>query len=836
MTVELYEAALRAMPYSASVYELDSTVVYMNPATERMMGATFAELRGKRLFEVYPDAVGTAFHTAFSAAAAGKGPQTFTHYYRRFDNWFASDVLLEAGRIHVYAREIGEEIRRQRRLDTLGRISAVLADDSLDEAARVRGLADAVSGVLDAQCTLALLTDDRETLEPLVRTSADPAALALLAPLTRWSAHVGHPGEALRTRTAVLDAGESKSLVPIEIRDAPRMRASVVEYNLSSVIAVPLIVDTDPIGVLIVTRRGNAVPLNHHDRTLLVEVAPSIAVYLSNARRREQRARTERGRELVARASAQFNRSLDWKATVAAVAELPVGEMADLCMVDRLLPDGTLERIAIAGRDQPSPTAVPAVLVRVPSHGASRAAIERRGPVVLRDIDETLLRRNALDDRHYEALRSLEARSAVSVPLMYGGEPLGVLSIASRTRNFDEIDVSIVTELAAHAATALENARLFEEAQHARSDAEHANRSKDEFLAMLGHELRNPLAPLVTALDLMHLKHVPQLDRERAILRRQVDHLSRLVDDLLDISRITRGKIELRHDRVVVADIVTKAVEQTSPLFDEKRHHLVVDVPPDLIVEGDPTRLAQITANLLSNAAKYTAPEGRIEIRATRVGTDVEIRVRDNGIGIAPVMLPHVFDLFVQAPQSSERPAGGLGLGLTIVRSLVELHRGRVMVHSDGAGKGSEFTVTLPTLADKTVAADRAASPHITRSATSRRVLVVDDNEDAALMLGELLDAHGHEIRTAFDGPSALRIADEVHPEVAVLDIGLPVMDGYELANRLRAQPTLQDVRLIAVTGYGQESDRAKSREAGFQAHLAKPVSIETLVRLVEHA
>jgi len=376
-----------------------------------------------------------------------------------------------------------------------------------------------------------------------------------------------------------------------------------------------------------------------------------------------------------------------------------------------------------------------------------------------------------------------------------------------------------------------ENARLLREADEARREAEAANRAKDQFLAMLGHELRNPLAPIATALELMAMRG-PAHARERATIARQVDHLSRLVDDLLDISRITRGTVELSRARTPVAAIVSRGVEMASPLLEQRRHELHLDVARDLDVDGDATRLAQVIANLLTNAARYTDPGGRIRVRAARAGDDAVITVTDTGVGIAPEMLPHVFEMFVQAPQTLARTRGGLGLGLAIVKSLVELHGGRVAVRSEGAGQGSTFEVRLPALGPAVAEPPRSARAPAP-AARRLRILVVDDNQDAAALLGELLESHGHEIRTAHDGPAALRVVEDFQPELALLDIGLPVMDGYELALRLRARPELHAMRLIALSGYGQEADRLRSRAAGFEHHLAKPVTIAKLLELI---
>ena len=380
------------------------------------------------------------------------------------------------------------------------------------------------------------------------------------------------------------------------------------------------------------------------------------------------------------------------------------------------------------------------------------------------------------------------------------------------------------------------NDRLREREQAARREAEAASRAKDEFLAMLGHELRNPLAPILTALQLMKLRGSDDTARERVVIERQVKHLTRLVDDLLDVSRITRGKVELREEVVELADVVAKAIEMTSPLLEERQHTLRVDVRRrGLAVKGDPTRLGQVVANLLTNAAKYTGQGGDISVEAASNGDDVVLRVRDNGMGIAPEVLPHIFDLFVQERQAIDRAQGGLGLGLTIVRSLVERHGGTVAAHSAGVGRGAEFTIRLP----RTSAAERATPRRGKDGAAAvarrtLRVLVIDDNADAADMLGRALLAHGYAAQVAYDGLHALRVVGEFRPHVAFIDIGLPVMDGYELARHLREDPACAGMRLIAVTGYGQASDRARALAAGFEAHLVKPVDWESITRLLE--
>jgi signal transduction histidine kinase/DNA-binding response OmpR family regulator len=379
-----------------------------------------------------------------------------------------------------------------------------------------------------------------------------------------------------------------------------------------------------------------------------------------------------------------------------------------------------------------------------------------------------------------------------------------------------------------------ELARASSEAQAARAVAETANRAKDEFLAMLGHELRNPLSPILTALQLMRM-HSGET-REQAVIERQVGHLVRLVDDLLDVSRITRGKIELRKQPIELAGAITAGLEMARPLLEQRRQHLDLNVSPEgLLLLADTNRLAQVVSNLLTNAAKYSDHGSTIHLTAQREGAWLQLSVRDEGVGLAPELLDRVFEIFFQQPQSIDRSKGGLGLGLAIVRSLVEMHGGRVSARSEGLGKGSEFIVELPALPS----AEDLRNPPLALLSSDlsgrgsadqqKRVLVVDDNADAADMLVDLLDDLGYVAKASYDAASALAQAPAFDPDICLLDIGLPVMDGYELAARLRRDPIDRDLRLVAVTGYGQDADRIRALEAGFDAHLVKPVSLDAL-------
>jgi signal transduction histidine kinase len=443
---------------------------------------------------------------------------------------------------------------------------------------------------------------------------------------------------------------------------------------------------------------------------------------------------------------------------------------------------------------------------------ASRLADALRGQPPWSDLPVVALSRGGPDSS--AALRAMET--------------LGNVILLERPVRVSTLLTAVRTALRARA-------RQYQARAHL-AQLQEADRRKDEFLAMLAHELRNPLAPLRNAL---HIVRQRGPDRRAAtrhawdLMDRQVGHLVRLVDDLLDVARITRGKVELRREAVDLAEAATRAVESARPLIDARRHRLTYEGPPVPVrVEADPVRLTQVIGNLLNNAAKYTDEGGQITLMVEREGREAVVRVRDTGVGITPEMLPKVFDLFTQVDRTLDRAQGGLGIGLTLVRSLVEMHGGCVQAFSAGVGAGSEFVVRLPVLAgaegNETGTAPGAAAP-----VTPRRILVVDDNVDSAESLALLLQMAGHQSRTAHNGPGAIAATDAFRPEVVLLDIGLPGMDGYEVAQRLREAAGGEKLLLIAQTGYGQEEDRRRSRKAGFDAHLVKPVDPGALQTLL---
>ncbi|TMG85345.1 MAG: PAS domain S-box protein [Betaproteobacteria bacterium] len=362
-----------------------------------------------------------------------------------------------------------------------------------------------------------------------------------------------------------------------------------------------------------------------------------------------------------------------------------------------------------------------------------------------------------------------------------------------------------------------------------------SERQMNEFLAMLSHELRNPLAPMVNALGLMKRRPGSDQTELRGVVERQVGHLARIVDDLLDVSRITGGKIALKKEILDLNAVVSHALESCRPLLEARRHAVELRLSDEpLPLDADATRLSQVLLNLINNAVKYTPEGGRISLETRRENEVALLRVRDNGIGISAALLPRVFDLFVQGDRSLDRTEGGLGIGLTLVRRLVEMHGGSVAAFSEGAGDGSEFVVRLP------LALGRAATPRMlpaepeARPRTRRRLLVVDDNRDFANTLSLLLETFGHEVRTVYDGRAVLPMATDYRPDAVLLDIGLPGMNGYEIARELRSAPALSQLTLVAFTGYGQEEDRRRVREAGFDFHLVKPVEVAELTRVID--
>jgi PAS domain S-box-containing protein len=564
----------------------------------------------------------------------------------------------------------------------------------------------------------------------------------------------------------------------------------------------------------------------------------------------DHRKRNEIRHRLLADANAALSSSLDYETTLKNVAGLVVPAFADGCIVYELTEARKLKFVAqvfaIPERgyyaEQMRPYCLGAKDVQ---HGPAYVAETGKSDLVPL-VNDVVLQHLAQDERHFEILKGVQFRSYIAVPLRTHDRTLGVISFISHEegRYYDRDDLGFAEELGRRAALAIDNARLYrdmrwelEQRKRAEEELAAADRRKDEFLATLAHELRNPLAPIRHAMHVFHLygTNDPTLQRAREIVERQVANMVRLVDDLLDVSRIQRGKITLRKERLNLQAILEEAIESTNPMILKQGHELNVAVPREpLLLDGDPTRLEQIFVNLLSNAAKYTPPGGKIWISAKAEGKDLAVSIRDSGIGIAPEMLPNVFNMFIQADKSLERSFGGLGIGLTIVRHLVEMHGGSIEARSEGLGKGSDFIVRLPAAAPAPSGTLSGGMHGIDLSSAAKSVLLVEDNEDSRETLSAVLSIWGHRVTLARDGAEAIRQGLAIRPDIAIVDVGLPGVSGYEVARQLR-QTLGQGILLIALTGYGQPEDRKKAFDSGFNAHMVKPADLDELQRLINH-
>jgi signal transduction histidine kinase/ActR/RegA family two-component response regulator len=453
------------------------------------------------------------------------------------------------------------------------------------------------------------------------------------------------------------------------------------------------------------------------------------------------------------------------------------------------------------------------------------------------------------------AYAGIGARAVVIVPIIEEARLAAVFYLHEPSaRHWTEQETAMAEDVARHTRevvrrsrleetlrdAALERDALLQSERLARVQAERLSNAKDEFLAMLAHELRNPLAPISSSASLLSMQFSaePRICQTSSIISRQVKHMSRLIDDLLDVSRVTRGLVKLKLATVDFREVVTGALDQTRPLVLEKAHQVRVELPETPVwVRGDHTRLVQSVANIVNNAAKYTQKGGQLVLALEAVDGSMVLRVRDNGSGMPPDLVPSVFDLFTQGARTLARSQGGLGLGLTLVKRLIDLHEGEVAAHSDGVGLGSTFTLTLPCVTGACDGGDmQPCDPEAARAVLQRklRVLIVDDNSDAADSLANLLQVQGHATSVEYDAESALRRARAERPDVMLIDIGLPDVDGYQLASALRSLPETAATVPVAVTGYGQAKDRERALQAGFAHHLVKPVDMTALVRILE--
>ncbi|WP_337176706.1 PAS domain S-box protein [Paludisphaera sp.] len=534
------------------------------------------------------------------------------------------------------------------------------------------------------------------------------------------------------------------------------------------------------------------------------------------------RERSEEGIRFLADAGASLAELVDYESTLRRIANLAVGGFADWCAVDVLDDSGERRRLAFTQGESPESAAVRAAASDAEALGGVVPHVLRAGePEVVADLDAMDVDASPAGRERLARLRAAGVRSYLCVPIRSRGRVIGGLTFLSGSprKLFGPEQLRVAQELSDRVAVAIENAGLYHRLQE-------ADRRKDEFLATLAHELRNPLAPVRNGVQILRMG-VPEGESQEnllAMMDRQLSHLVRLVDDLMDVSRVTSGKVALRREPLDLRAVVEAAVETSRQMIDSGGHELVVHAGDEpLPLEADRTRLVQVVANLLNNAAKYTPRGGRIEVAVGREGSRAVVRVSDDGAGIPAEMLPRIFDMFTQVGATLDRAQGGLGIGLTLVRRLVEMHGGTVVAESPGPGLGATFIVRLPLVRPAAAVAPGAAPEAGGAAAPPLAILVVDDNRDSADTLAMLLSIKGHEVRAAHDGPEALRILESYRPSLILLDLGLPGMSGYEVAHRIRSSPHLRDIHLAALTGWGQDEDRRRTREAGFDDHLVKP-------------
>jgi signal transduction histidine kinase/ActR/RegA family two-component response regulator len=554
---------------------------------------------------------------------------------------------------------------------------------------------------------------------------------------------------------------------------------------------------------------------------------------LESERQREQVARTEAERHSrEADELRRLSRALTYTTSPTAAAQRVTDAVKRLfdpsSSVVRLLEaDGAMVAVAVTGE---SPVVGPGH--RMPAGtGVVGLAVTERRMVVTSSVltDSRVNLPPAVREQHERQHHQL----VIAAPLIVDDAVIGTLALnETKRRTFSENELALLQALANHAAVGIRNAQRFQQERRAREEAEANNRAKDEFLAMLGHELRNPLAAIgsgITVLNRLGTEDEPSASA-RAIITRQVAHLRELMDDLLDVGRVTTGKIILSLKRVDLSELARSgwAVLESTGTF--ARHVAKLEIEP-VWVNADETRMAQVIENLLTNAVRYTPAGGNVIMTIRGEGDDAVIRVADTGIGISPTLLPRIFELFVQGERTWDRAKGGLGIGLTLVKRLVDMHSGSVDARSEGPGRGSVFTVRLPRIA--VAAGSEAAEPTRFTATGARRVLIVEDNADARHMLRFMLELDGHEVHEAEDGITGLSQALQLQPDVAVVDIGLPGLDGRELARRLRVTEATRRMTLVAVSGYGQPEDRTLSEEAGFDMHLVKPVDAKTLIEAI---
>ncbi|MBK9260097.1 MAG: response regulator [Polyangiaceae bacterium] len=793
--------------------EKDNPVDYrwleVNPAFERQTG--LSDFREKTIremlpahetywFEIYGRVARTGQATRFEHRAAQLGRWYDVYAWRHGDPRDGQVAVLfnDVTKRKLIEQSLAESARQQQALYRLA-----------DQLHRARSFADIYNAALDAildalQCNRAsiLLIDDAVVMRFVGWRGLSDAYRRAVEGHSPWSV-------------------TEKNAVPIHIDDVARadlsdsLKSTIKGEGIGALVFVPVISDGKLIGKFMAYFNAPHV-FTDEEIELSLTIARQLAFAIARKRADEEL------RESEGRFRAFFENSTlplwedDWSEVKAQLAEWSRSGITDLrhyLQEDPRAIGTCLSRVRLLKTNQAG-----VELLHAPDKDAVLKQLDRQIAPESWHVIADLLVAIATGQTHFRGESVLKGFTGETCHVIFD-----FVALPGHEETLEHVLVSLVD---------------ITEIKRAEETLREADRRKDEFLAMLAHELRNPLAPIRNATQALKLIGRSDAKQQRMleVIERQIQYMARLVDDLLDVSRITRGKIALQRETLELATIVSRAVESSRPLIDARRHQLTVTWPPHSVrVDGDLTRLVQIIGNLLNNAAKYTDEGGHLWLEAADENGEAVIRVRDDGIGLSADMLPHVFDLFAQSNRSLDRSQGGLGIGLTLVRRLVEMHGGKVEARSEGPGLGSEFIVRLPEVGPKEASdVGKSRWERARIEAGALRVLIIEDNVDAAETLSFMLELGGHEVRIAHDGASGLAVADAFKPQVVVCDIGLPVMNGFEVAAKLHAQPGFEQTPLIALSGYGQEEDRRRSKEAGFAYHLTKPVEPEALMALLE--
>jgi PAS domain S-box-containing protein len=832
---ELFEQS----PLSIQVLAPDGRTLRVNRAWEQLWGATLEHLTD---YNVRHDpqlaALGLAplIERAFAGEAVelpavGYSPPSGRYVGQK--RWVRAvmypvkDATGTVGEVVLIHHDITEQRQAEDARHFLAEAGEVLTS-SLDYEATLAAVANLIVPRLADWCSV-YVTEPDGRLRQLAVAHADPAKVAWARELAR---RYPPDPDAPRGVPAVVRSGQPEfvtevtdEMIAAAARDADH-RAMTGSVGVRSVMIVPLSARGRTLGAVTFVAAESGRRYGASDLALAIDIGRRAGLAVDNARLFRESQESLRLLGLLVEASGRLTGSLEPQAVRAAILDLSHRLVAaDAYAIWRLSPDGS-------GWDMVTSAGLSDEYVRTQGRIVGTATVLER-PIVAED---------ALGSAPLEARRQGYAAegiaSLLAVPLRSHGQLSGTLVFYYRTRRrLDDVTVRVATALADLAGAALGTAELYERERASRTRAEAADRRKDEFLAMLAHELRNPLAPIRNSLHVLRMRggDWSLVEKVRGMMERQVQHLARLVDDLLDVSRITLGKVQVRRERLDLVRTLRHGVEAHRDAFAARHVALRLDCPDTPVwVSGDETRLAQVLDNLLANALKFTGEDGEVAVTLAADGKRVLLQIRDTGAGIGADMLPHLFEAFAQADRTLDRSTGGLGLGLAIVRGLVELHGGTIRAESAGLGRGSTFTVTLP---EEPEPAALSAAPDGPAPQTGHlRVLVVEDNRDAADSLCLLLRLSGYEVSVAYSGPEGLRAAGEERPDVVICDIGLPGMDGYRVAAALRGNPETASARLIALTGYGQEEDRRRAREAGFDVHLTKPADPAAVQRVLAEA